>query len=602
MVPKLQSKEAVQCVMPRALLSNPDILSHLISRAFRNRDIQASHRLRPAEAHEAAVDLCQLCSFPLADVERVSVSTEKCFEGFAYVSPQEFSALLRAALQSTALDCTHDRPAVSSQLSTAQCMHDRPASSSQLAVAQCTGSQAVGVLNKVERISKTLNSDIRKSDLKTGFEAVASKAKQKDCSEALRCIEPSLESSYVEASAGASRTTSAGSRASTITWASCSSEVASSSPSKALKQGNMERAASRHRACAIIRAYISLLRSWRRGAVAASEFLVEVVFDGLMKGGTAKKSLPPLKARVAVPVSHGELRHRVDPVANAMQLQGLDVTVRQVFNSGIYSEILEVVRGAETVGDLLEGVHPSEAQCICFSARQLCLCFVEGALGAASSILAAGGRLRIASIRPARVEVLYPPSGRKEAIRIARIKAQGLSEASRDGNQREFPLRRSTGHVSPFELRASLHQKSFTEVKPVDLEDSWQCSICLSNGLSCGAVVMLPCKHAFHRSCILPWLRGPGKLCPVGRCPVPGSCHLEMDFELTGSAWRMLPEGVIAKDLPTTVQSLIFEKRQLRPITWAQVRGRRKALARRFLSAPAAAFFLEVQPQVIELP
>eukprot|EP00439_Symbiodinium_sp_Y106_P008082 s10669_g1.t1 len=35
----------------------------------------------------------------------------------------------------------------------------------------------------------------------------------------------------------------------------------------------------------------------------------------------------------------------------------------------------------------------------------------------------------------------------------------------------------------------------------------------------------LPCGHAFHKSCVLPWIRS-GKSCPLGRCTVPAAARL----------------------------------------------------------------------------
>jgi len=41
------------------------------------------------------------------------------------------------------------------------------------------------------------------------------------------------------------------------------------------------------------------------------------------------------------------------------------------------------------------------------------------------------------------------------------------------------------------------------------------CAVCICPLVEVGEVVVLPCKHYFHRSCVSTWLSDYGKSCPV---------------------------------------------------------------------------------------
>ncbi|CAE7040329.1 unnamed protein product [Symbiodinium natans] len=133
-----------------------------------------------------------------------------------------------------------------------------------------------------------------------------------------------------------------------------------------------------------------------------------------------------------------------------------------------------------------------------------------------------------------------------------------------DGNLRPFvPTSINGTPCKVEELRESVHQSA--ALGSVCAEDSWVCAICLGGAAEVGsdnidlddavrplrlAWRKLPCGHAFHKSCVLPWIRG-GKPCPLGRCMVPDAARSgrrEMIFPMN-SAWKELPQDVVAKDI-----------------------------------------------------
>jgi len=135
----------------------------------------------------------------------------------------------------------------------------------------------------------------------------------------------------------------------------------------------------------------------------------------------------------------------------------------------------------------------------------------------------------------------------------------GACECS-DGNLRPLPQPMTlTGEPCNLEeLRESAHQ--IAALAPVRPENGWVCAICLGGSnesqveLEAKCVLAwrkLPCGHVFHKSCVLPWIRG-GKPCPLGRCSVPAAARAgkrEMSFLQPKSAWKQLPDKVVARDL-----------------------------------------------------
>lgn len=142
-----------------------------------------------------------------------------------------------------------------------------------------------------------------------------------------------------------------------------------------------------------------------------------------------------------------------------------------------------------------------------------------------------------------------------------------------DGNLRLFvPMSISGAPCNVEELRESVYQNSGLD--PLRAEEGSVCAICLggvtevvgSDEPESDSTVQrvirlawrrLPCGHAFHKSCVLPWIRS-GKSCPLGRCTVPAAARLgrrEMIFP-TQSAWKELPQDVVAKDILGPLQEM----------------------------------------------
>lgn len=49
------------------------------------------------------------------------------------------------------------------------------------------------------------------------------------------------------------------------------------------------------------------------------------------------------------------------------------------------------------------------------------------------------------------------------------------------------------------------------------------CSICLEDFVEGEKISVLPCKHAFHYKCIVPWLGSKNSYCPICKdCPYRG--------------------------------------------------------------------------------
>lgn len=133
-------------------------------------------------------------------------------------------------------------------------------------------------------------------------------------------------------------------------------------------------------------------------------------------------------------------------------------------------------------------------------------------------------------------------------------------EVGTDGNSRPLPLPMTlTGEpCNVEELRESAHQ--IAALAPVRPDNGWVCAICLGGSnepqgdlevKGCLAWRKLPCGHVFHKSCVLPWIRV-GKPCPLGRCSVPAAARAgkrEMRFLQSKSAWQLLPDDVVARDL-----------------------------------------------------
>ena len=57
-------------------------------------------------------------------------------------------------------------------------------------------------------------------------------------------------------------------------------------------------------------------------------------------------------------------------------------------------------------------------------------------------------------------------------------------------------------------------------IKGSDIVESKDCQICMEKFQDDDLIYKLPCKHLFHKDCILPWFRG-HNTCPVCRTEMP---------------------------------------------------------------------------------
>ena len=66
--------------------------------------------------------------------------------------------------------------------------------------------------------------------------------------------------------------------------------------------------------------------------------------------------------------------------------------------------------------------------------------------------------------------------------------------------------------------------KSFIEkmkyIAGTDIMDKKQCQVCFDNFKDEDKIAKLPCKHLYHKDCILPWLEK-HNTCPVCRHELP---------------------------------------------------------------------------------